>query len=623
MSAGVSRENALSDALGALLLVAVVGMAVTILGVAIISQSQQERVPALKTDIIPLDGGRTILLAHNGGDSLQKSEMLIVVDGNDYTDLFTRDGTGWSSWSVGEFLNYSVPEGITSLPQSVSIYYIGGKSAYLIQSMGVPPAVNGSPSTAPVAAFTSDKQSGATPLTVRFTDQSTGTKPFTYKWDFNNDGSVDSTDKNPECTYTTEGTYTIRLTVTNSAGSDDEIKTGFIVVKNGPVAAFTSNKTYGVDPLVVQFTDTSTNLPTGWEWRFTNITPGNNTATVFSTLQNPVTSFGAGNYSIALTASNSAGSNTSSQKTFINVTGLISPGSYYRDITVTNSPAIANYQMKVEVPYSAHMKTDFGDIRFTGSDGTTTYDYWMEKKTDGTSAVFWVNVPAASTTNFRMYYGNASLTTTSNGTRTFDFFDDFSGNLNKWIVEKAVGVYPRIESGYLAEGGGFTSGTYGHTSLGSSPTYNVFQDGIIEFKHQQSVDGICEIAVRGTFIPNLINRGYKGRWDARLPGVEELFYKPPYFDALWSGIPGGIPPTITRWVTAGPWHEGKMAVHGNVLDLSDDGIFRGTVTDNTYASAGEIALQNHYGSYTNFDDVRVRKYSATEPTTIIGGEITV
>ena len=59
------------------------------------------------------------------------------------------------------------------------------------------------------------------------------------------------------------------------------------------------------------------------------------------------------------------------------------------------------------------------------------------------------------------------------------------------------------------------------------------------------------------------------------------------------------------------------------MDLSDDGSFKGTVTDNTYASAGEIALQNHYGSYTNFDDVRVRKYAAPEPTTSIGIEITV
>ena len=295
--------------------------------------------------------------------------------------------------------------------------------------------------------------------------------------------------------------------------------------------------------------------------------------------------FGAGNFSIVLNASNSGGSNTSSQVTFVNVSRLSSPYSYYRDISVTNSPAIANYQMMVTVPYNAHMKSDFGDIRFMGTDGTTSYDYWMEKKTDGTSAVFWVKVPTASTTTFRMYYGNSSLTTTSDGTKTFEFFDDFSGNLNKWIVEKAVGVYPRIESGYLAAGGGITSGTYGHTSLGSSPVYNVFQDGIIEFKHQNSVDGICEIAVRGNFA---LNRGYKGRWDARLPGVEELFYRPP-IQVLAGQVFRGRPHAhVTRWVTAGPWHEGKLVVHGNVMELSDDGSYKGSVTDNTYASPEKL-----------------------------------
>jgi hypothetical protein len=269
--------------------------------------------------------------------------------------------------------------------------------------------------------------------------------------------------------------------------------------------------------------------------------------------------------------------------------------------------------MMVTVPYDAHMKTDFGDIRFMGTDGTTSYDYWMEKKTDGTSAVFWVNVPTASTTTFRMYYGNSSLTTTSDGTKTFEFFDDFSGDLSKWIVEKTSGVYPRIESGYLVAGGGITSGAYGHTSLGSSPTYNLFQDGTVEFKHQHSANGICEVVFRGNFA---LNRGYKGRWDARA-GSEQVFLMPPYYS--WANIGTAIP----KWVTAGPWHEGKMVVHGNVMDLYDDGNFKGTVTDNTYSSAGEIAIQNHYGSYTNFDDVRVRKYAATEPTTSIGSEITV
>jgi PKD repeat protein len=86
----------------------------------------------------------------------------------------------------------------------------------------------------PTAAFTANKQSGTTPLTVRFTDQSTGTTPMTYAWDFNNDGINDSTTQNPSFTYTNTGTYSVKLTATNSAGSDAEIMTDYITVNEAP-----------------------------------------------------------------------------------------------------------------------------------------------------------------------------------------------------------------------------------------------------------------------------------------------------------------------------------------------------------------------------------------------------
>ena len=84
--------------------------------------------------------------------------------------------------------------------------------------------------TAPTAAFTADPLSGTAPLTVQFTDQSSGTPPLTYAWDFENDGTVDSTSQSPSHVYTAAGTYTVNLTVTNAAGSDDEVKTDYITV---------------------------------------------------------------------------------------------------------------------------------------------------------------------------------------------------------------------------------------------------------------------------------------------------------------------------------------------------------------------------------------------------------
>jgi PKD repeat protein/DMSO/TMAO reductase YedYZ molybdopterin-dependent catalytic subunit len=85
--------------------------------------------------------------------------------------------------------------------------------------------------TAPVtpkAAFTADATSGNVPLEVKFTDQSTAAT--SWAWDFDNNGVVDSTEQNPIYEYTEPGTYSVKLTVTNSAGSDEEIKTDYITV---------------------------------------------------------------------------------------------------------------------------------------------------------------------------------------------------------------------------------------------------------------------------------------------------------------------------------------------------------------------------------------------------------
>lgn len=88
-----------------------------------------------------------------------------------------------------------------------------------------------------------------------------------------------------------------------------------------PVASFTTNATTGVDPTAIQFTDTSTNTPTSWQWGFKNVT-GNNSWINGPTTQNPVQVFGYGNYTINLTATNAVGSNTSTQITWVNITQI-------------------------------------------------------------------------------------------------------------------------------------------------------------------------------------------------------------------------------------------------------------------------------------------------------------
>jgi PKD repeat protein len=127
--------------------------------------------------------------------------------------------------------------------------------------------------------------------------------------------------------YASAGTYTVNLTVTNASGSNSRLCTNSITVTVAPVAPiadFTVNVTSGTAPCVVKFTDTSTGTPTAWNWSFTNVT-GNTTQVWFSTVHNPSPTFGIGNYSLVLNASNSEGYNLSTHGTFINVTAANLP----------------------------------------------------------------------------------------------------------------------------------------------------------------------------------------------------------------------------------------------------------------------------------------------------------
>ena len=76
------QDSALSDALGAVILIAVVAMGISIAGMIFLSNPPPEKIPAISGDITTI--GRTIIISHNGGDSLSKSEMQIGVDGDDY-----------------------------------------------------------------------------------------------------------------------------------------------------------------------------------------------------------------------------------------------------------------------------------------------------------------------------------------------------------------------------------------------------------------------------------------------------------------------------------------------------------------------------------------------------------
>jgi len=117
------------------------------------------------------------------------------------------------------------------------------------------------------AGFTVDKASGSIPLTVSFTDTSTGS-PSQWYWDFG-DGTH-STENNPVHTFKAEGSFTVTLNVDKNGQTSS--KSQVITASSVPlVADFVADKTSGTAPLLVTFTDASTGEPTTWVWEIPEI----------------------------------------------------------------------------------------------------------------------------------------------------------------------------------------------------------------------------------------------------------------------------------------------------------------------------------------------------------------
>ena len=114
--------------------------------------------------------------------------------------------------------------------------------------------------TTPIAQFTASPSSGLPPLTVQFTDQSSG-NPVYWEWDFGDGGA--SSIQNPIHTYTSSGNYGVTLNVGNIGGYNKTPNPSLILVGilPLPIADFNSTQTSGIPPLTVQFTDLSTGTP--------------------------------------------------------------------------------------------------------------------------------------------------------------------------------------------------------------------------------------------------------------------------------------------------------------------------------------------------------------------------
>jgi hypothetical protein len=262
--------------------------------------------------------------------------------------------------------------------------------------------------------------------------------------------------------------------------------------------------------------------------------------------------------------------------------------------------------------YNAKARLDYGDVRFTyynSTDATETeINYWMQ--TDGN---FWVKVPyvASGSNTIYIYYGNPTATSASNGDQTFLFFDDFTGTVistDKW-VETDNGNYLSQNDKLIATGGSSawtSNGLYSVANFGRSDSL------LAQWEYKPT---------GGTYFMF----GWK---DATTGwGYSNLVYG--YYDASTVQI---YEDGTARGTTYGSWPDNNvykikmpMKTDGGVLyqRSSDGGNSWETSYNSNYSTETplKIGLINYNGAF-EIDNLFVRKYASTEPTTSTGTEET-
>ncbi|MEL6851747.1 MAG: PKD domain-containing protein [Bacteroidota bacterium] len=112
-----------------------------------------------------------------------------------------------------------------------------------------------------------------TPVGVQFVDLSVPDTTLTsWVWDFGDGGT--SSAQNPNYSYSTSGTYSIQLTITNVNGCTDTVsQSNLIRVLDPPVSSFTMSDSVNCAPLAINFTETSQageSPLVSWRWDFGN-----------------------------------------------------------------------------------------------------------------------------------------------------------------------------------------------------------------------------------------------------------------------------------------------------------------------------------------------------------------
>ena len=217
--------------------------------------------------------------------------------------------------------------------------------------------------TQPLANFSISDSLRCTNNNITLTNLSTG-GVFANSWNFG-DG-ITSVIKSPVYTYSNEGIYTVKLTITDQFGCTDSISKPNILTISNPVASFNLTDTFATcPPLIIQPINTSHDYQAGTElWQFDD---GNT-----SSLVNPVHTFtNGGIYTLSLVVKGYGQCYDTASKTVVlhGSSGILRYPIFAgcQPATVTISAVVKNSQYRT---------WDFGDgVVVTNTDSSITHVY--------------------------------------------------------------------------------------------------------------------------------------------------------------------------------------------------------------------------------------------------------
>jgi len=294
------------------------------------------------------------------------------------------------------------------------------------------------------------------------------------------------------------------------------------------------------------------------------------------------------------------------------------------NVTENSGGALTDFQINYTLDTETliddgKMESDCHDIRVYDNGADTALPYWFKDSNcndSSTELIFQTNLTASEVQEVCVYYDYSSAVDGRSGNDTFDFFEDFSGDLSQWNIPATYSDVISIESGRLRQDPDASGDAYQGSRMNTS-SY-VFTNGILEYTLNLKGGASRKIGQVGWRVGDVtaFTKGYNFRLQS--VSADGGFFE--FASGTWSSIG-----TSYAAVAVETDFEMRLNALGSQMDMYQDGSLIKQVTDATTSSGGLVSHLHGVSmidgtDYLQLDDIRVRQLIASMPTTGAGIE---